>query len=223
MFYTSHLQGDGSLSLIWLAAHSAKTLKKKETVKCDIELACAEIVAGSFALRLSAFLVYGVHKIYNKQALFLLQDCMAILDRIMFVSKKKEKQTAVDLDLSQENILQVDDDQLMETLSLSADSFQSIEIQRGFDPDDSQLGFDKISEESVEVARRLSLDESIQPFALQDTSILPVPTLIDDELRLEEQKFSESKGTLSSFHDLNLENSMDFLSLRSQTKYSIII
>ena len=221
MFFTSHLQGDGSLSIIWLAAHSAKSLKKKEMMGCDLDGACTEILDGSFALRLSAFLVLGIHKIHNKQTAFLLHDCSITTERSTFGKKKKEKQQ-VELDLTQQDILEVDDDQLMETLSLSAQTLP--EINRGSDIDQPMvtMEFDDFSmdedvqDESIEVARRASLDDNVQPFALQDNSILPVPEVVENELRSEELAYSEQLSQRESLPDLLLEPSIMFPSMNSE-------
>ena len=215
MFYTTHLQ-EGNLSLVWLAAHNTKSLKKKETMSCNINDACSAILDGSFALRLSAYLVFGLYKIHNKQASFLLQDYTVTVDKCMFGKRKvrpHQEHPPMDLDLTQQDMLQVDDDMLMETLSLSAQSLDSIELQRGIAMDSLQLDtlpldFNTVDEqESIELARRDSINN------MQGSSILPVPLEIDAELRSEEKAFSEQHALTESLPDLQLDNSMEFPSL----------
>eukprot|EP00834_Sanchytrium_tribonematis_P002727 NODE_90_length_21577_cov_0.697691.p11 type:complete len:238 gc:universal NODE_90_length_21577_cov_0.697691:11418-10705(-) len=210
MFYTSHLIGDGSLSLIWLAAHNTKSIKKKEAVHCDIDTACKDIISGSFALRLSAYLLLGLHKLYEKQAAFLLNDCTVATDRSMFGKRKKEKHMPqLDFDLS-EGQLQIDDDQLLESISLSAKSLPSIEINRGIDLNDEQLNFDLSlgntkNDDSIEVGRRGSVGEALPVFDLPDNSILPIPLDLEQQLLSEERAHSELKSTQESLPDLQLE------------------
>ena len=217
MFYTDQLQNDGSLSLVWLAAHSAKHLKKKETVSCNLESACDAVLAGSFALRLSAFLVLGLYKVYDKQMTFLLQDCSHSADKST-VQRKKLPSHTIQLDLTQNDLMDIDDDHLMETLSLSMGSNKSIELNRGLETDlDLPLAFSEHNDinfdledtldQSREVGRRESVADINEPYLLQDDSILPVPQDVGEQLKSEERAFSDRRS-ISSLQDLALELSL---------------
>lgn len=78
MFYNYLFLGKrGALSKIWIAAHWEKKLTKAHVFECNLESAIQSIMAQKIkiALRTSGHLLFGVVRIYNRKAGYLLADC----------------------------------------------------------------------------------------------------------------------------------------------------
>ncbi|UZJ52619.1 hypothetical protein CBS101457_001939 [Exobasidium rhododendri] len=83
MFYSDViLSKKGKLSKVWLAAHAERRMTKAMILDTSIVKSVASIIdrreeqtAVPMALRLSGQLLYGVARIYSRQAKYLLDDC----------------------------------------------------------------------------------------------------------------------------------------------------
>lgn len=91
MFYSETLLSKtGPLSRVWLAANLERKLTKAQILTSDIESSVEAIVdqrQAPMALRLSAKLLLGVVRIYNRKAKYLLDDCNEALLKLKMVRK----------------------------------------------------------------------------------------------------------------------------------------
>eukprot|EP00898_Chlorokybus_atmophyticus_P000412 jgi/Chlat1/1371/Chrsp119S01784 len=101
MFYSHQiLARKGPLGTIWIAAHLDRKLRKAQVYETDIEQSVDTIMYPKvpIALRLSANLMLGVVRIYNRKVNYLFQDCSEALVK-MKQAFKAAPSAAVDLPL----------------------------------------------------------------------------------------------------------------------------